>query len=188
MAASAVTVTEDPPRRGAGPTRPTRLNLGSGFDLRRGFLNVDWVSRTVDGMTTDLILDLSKTPWPWEDDSVEELLCLNLLEHLEMNLVWGEVYRILKPGGRVTIEVVNGESADPFHHTFWDRRSIKYLTNGYGTPASPNHSFRCVDGPHYRHIPSGFPWWHFWHYTGHSLPPIPGTQLHLRFTLEKLRP
>lgn len=166
-------------------TGPLRLNLGCGFDARPGdYINVDWETRP----GVDMRLDLDRTPWPWEDGSVDEILALNLLEHLEMNRVWPEVYRILKPGGRITIEVVNGESADPFHHTYWDRRSIKHLTNGYGTPASPNHSFKCVDGPHYRHIPSGFPWWHFWHYTGHSLPPIPGTQLHIRFTLEKLRP
>jgi SAM-dependent methyltransferase len=161
-----------------------RLNIGAGYDVREGYINVDWTKRP----GINLVLNLDATPWPWDDNSVSEILALNLLEHLEMNRVWPEIYRILKPGGRIKIEVVNGESADPFHHTFWDRRSIRHLANGYGTPASPKHSFRKVDGPHYRHLPSGFPWWHWRQRFGFDLPPIPFTQRHIAFTLEKLEP
>ena len=160
-----------------------RLNLGCGFDIRPEYLNVDFTKEN----GADLAMDLEKTPWPWANDSMEEVLALNLLEHINrMDAVWREIHRVLRVGGRVDIEVVNGDSHDPFHHSLWNRSSIRHLTNGYATKASPKYAFRLVEGPHYRHIPSGFPWWHFKMYLGITLPAVWPMIRHIRFTLEKV--
>src|SRR4030095_16735856 len=54
----------------------------------------------------DIVHDLTQFPWPFEDDSFEEIHAYELLEHLGQQGDWrgffrdfSEVYRILKPGG-----------------------------------------------------------------------------------------
>jgi len=171
-----------------------RLNIGCSVDLRKGFLNVDFAPpRALKGFNEQgyglefMPYDLEATPWPWVADEVDEILALNVLEHINrFDSVWHEIHRILRPGGTITIEVVNGNTHDPFHHSLWTRRSIRFLTNGYATGASPKNSFQLVDGPHYRRIPSGFPFWHLHTYLGIDLPAIPGMIRHMKFTLEKL--
>ena len=55
-----------------------RFNLGCGFNKRDGFINVD---RFAD-CAPDEIVDLEKIPWPWPDDSAEEIQMIHVLEHL----------------------------------------------------------------------------------------------------------
>ena len=47
-----------------------KLNLGCGKDYRDGWVNVDFY----DDSTCDIKHDLEIFPWPWEDDSVLEIL------------------------------------------------------------------------------------------------------------------
>lgn len=83
-----------------------KLDLGCGTRKREGFLGVD--RRKFDGV--DIVHDLMVMPWPWDDNSVEEVYCSHLLEHLDHNRhnpervrFMNELYRILKPGGKATI-------------------------------------------------------------------------------------
>ena len=83
-----------------------RLNLGCGFNKRDGFVNVD---RFAD-CAPDQIVDLEEFPWPWPDDSVDEICMSHVLEHLGAATetyfaVIGELYRICRHGARVTITV-----------------------------------------------------------------------------------
>lgn len=74
-----------------------KLNLGCGSDYRTGYLNVDH-ARTV--TKKDLAWDLNVLPWPWENDSVEEVLAQDSFEHLTFpDEKIMEVHRILKKGG-----------------------------------------------------------------------------------------
>lgn len=80
-----------------------KLNLGCGPDIRSGYVNVDL--RHGPGV---LQHDLSKFPWPWRDNSVDEILMLDFLEHFpyrQTKTVLSEVSRILKAGGFVDIQV-----------------------------------------------------------------------------------
>jgi hypothetical protein len=163
------------------------LNLGCGNDIRdvsRGWVNVDVTWHT----GVDRVLDLEhQHPWPWSDGSIDEILALNLLEHVtHLDVVWGEMYRILRPHGLLRIEVEYGTSRDPFHHNRWNRGSIRSLLNGYATPRrQQGPSYELVEGPRFRNV-GGFPWWHVRRYLHVEPPCLPFTRRLMRFTLEKL--
>jgi SAM-dependent methyltransferase len=74
--------------------KENKLNLGCGNKKLNGFINVDICG------DPDMTCDLSSFPWPWEDDSVDEVYSSHFLEHVqnyEKTIL--EIHRILKPGG-----------------------------------------------------------------------------------------
>ncbi len=77
-----------------------KLNLGCGKDKRNGYLNIDWYE------DADKRINLSKIPYPFKENSVTEILALNILEHLEnpydILLEW---HRICKPGAKIILKV-----------------------------------------------------------------------------------
>lgn len=81
-----------------------KLNLGCGRDIRQGYVNIDLHP----GLGVDEVADLSKFPWFWNDESVDEILMLDFLEHFPYNQtdkILSEAWRILKMGGELTIQV-----------------------------------------------------------------------------------
>jgi len=81
-----------------------RLNLGSGMNPRPGYVNVDRFG------TPDLRHDLETFPWPWTDDSVQEIVLNHVLEHLgqDPNVfleIFKEMYRVCRGGATVQIVV-----------------------------------------------------------------------------------
>jgi SAM-dependent methyltransferase len=85
---------------------PLKLDLGCGKTKREGFTGVD--RRQFEGV--DVVWDITKTPWPWADESVEEVHCSHVLEHLDHNRhnpervrFMNEIYRVLVKGGKATI-------------------------------------------------------------------------------------
>lgn len=78
-----------------------KLDLGSGKNKRAGFLGVDRRKFA----ETDVVADLTD-PWPWADNSVEEINMSHVLEHftgLERVHIFNEMYRVLIPGGKASI-------------------------------------------------------------------------------------
>lgn len=74
-----------------------KLDLGCGRHKKEGMLGVDIAP--LEGV--DLVLDLRKTPWPWENDSVDYIYSHHTLEHFNPEnfvKVMNEAYRVLKPG------------------------------------------------------------------------------------------
>jgi len=55
-----------------------KLNLGCGHNKMPGFVNVDMFSEC----EPDELHDLESIPWPWETDSVNEVVFNHSLEHL----------------------------------------------------------------------------------------------------------
>jgi SAM-dependent methyltransferase len=79
-----------------------KLNLGCGFRHKPGYINVD----KHDNCEPDVVHDLNAFPYPWPDDSVDEIVMFHVLEHLID--WWGsldECARILKPGASIEIRV-----------------------------------------------------------------------------------
>lgn len=114
------------------PSAPARLRLNLGCCDRRidGYLGIDRVA----GPAVDRVVDLSQ-PWPFENDSVSEILAHDVIEHLpDKILSMNEIHRVLVMGGRVDIVVptTDGRGAwqDPTHVSFWNRNSFWYFERG----------------------------------------------------------
>jgi len=88
-----------------------KLNLGCGRDLRPGYVNVD----RSDAVGADLVWDLSSLPLPLEAESFDEILVLDVIEHLhEVVPFMEEVHRLLSSGGVVRITTPHFSSANTF--------------------------------------------------------------------------
>ena len=94
-----------------------RLNLGCGLDIREGWVNLD--SAKLPGV--DVVHDLAVVPLPFADASFSEILCQDVLEHVNYAPVLRDLHRILRPGGRVVIRSPHFTSRavyiDPTHRT-----------------------------------------------------------------------
>ncbi|MDQ7007508.1 MAG: hypothetical protein Q9Q40_09760 [Acidobacteriota bacterium] len=81
-----------------------KLNLGCGGNLLPGYVNVDKVGEP------DLRHDLEVFPWPFDDDSVGEVVLNHVLEHLGQTTdtylgIMRELYRVCRGGARIRIHV-----------------------------------------------------------------------------------
>ena len=79
-----------------------KLDLGCGDNLREGFEGVDFVKTK----SVKYVHDLFTFPWPFKDDSVEELSASHFFEHVPQKLrarFMDEVYRVLVPDGKFTV-------------------------------------------------------------------------------------
>lgn len=102
-----------------------RLDLACGNNKQADFVGVDLIK---DGTEADVQHDLSKYPWPFEDNSVDEIFCSHFLEHIPhgdsyndgLFDFFNEVWRIMKPGARARFVVPYYASVrsiqDPTHH------------------------------------------------------------------------
>lgn len=111
-----------------------RLNLGCSDSAVPGFIGVDrWTPpwATADNFQQ---VDLD-APWPWEDNSVDEIRAHDVIEHLRDKIhTMNELHRVLKPGATVDIMVptTDGRGAfqDPTHVSYWNRNSFFYHEAG----------------------------------------------------------
>ena len=93
-----------------------KLDLGCGYKKRAGYTRVDWDDCSI----PDVLHDLNKFPWPFEDNTVDEILMIQVLEHLaplpdDYKKLWQEIYRICKPGALIQIEVPHWKHDNMLH-------------------------------------------------------------------------
>ncbi len=81
-----------------------KLELGCGTVPTPGYVHHD---RQKHSQHIDVAHDLDQLPWPWRDQSCEEILGLDVFEHLHlMPADWmRECYRLLRPGGLLRLRV-----------------------------------------------------------------------------------
>jgi len=129
------------------PTRELKLDLACGQSCREGFEGVDLFADAKHRV------NLLQFPWPWADNSVDELHCSHFVEHIPMVYVspegevrhvprspedrdlffafFDECWRILKPGGLMTVIVPalrsNRAFQDPTHRRFLPSEAFLYL-------------------------------------------------------------
>ena len=106
-----------------------KLNLGCCDALLDGYVNVDVIA-----FPGVVVADL-RQPWPWEDDSVEQVRAWDIVEHLPDKIhTMNELWRVLAPGGtaEIVVPTTDGPGAfqDPTHVSFWNRRSFLYYEDG----------------------------------------------------------
>jgi|PlaIllAssembly_1097288.scaffolds.fasta_scaffold03221_2 hypothetical protein len=80
-----------------------KLNLGCGDKKMEGYVNVDNDPR----VQPDVLLDLEKDKWIWENDSVDEIVAHHILEHLGDGYFHflQEMYRVGKDGAIIHVLV-----------------------------------------------------------------------------------
>jgi SAM-dependent methyltransferase len=111
-------------------TTPTKVNLGSGSKRIPGFTNLDRMD--IEGV--DIVHDLDVLPLPFADNSIQEILCQDILEHVEYIPLLKEIHRILAPGGSVRIRVPHYTSrnnyTDPTHKKRFSISTFDYFSQG----------------------------------------------------------
>lgn len=116
---------EKPPEYGEEPKKPEeekpklKLDLGCGEFPKEGFEGVDLYTEAAKHR-----VDLYQFPWPWADNSVDEIHCSHFIEHIPGEVMWPrdsaypergfnrfnyrvaffeELFRIMKVGAKATI-------------------------------------------------------------------------------------
>nr|MBC8445887.1 methyltransferase domain-containing protein [Chloroflexota bacterium] len=109
---------------------PIRIDIGCGHNKPAGgYVGVD--NRPLPGVDVLHNLDLGL---PFPDDYADEIRAYHILEHLR-DPVWTmwEIWRVLKPNGRLVFEVPStsgeGAFAHPDHKSYWNKTSFLFYCN-----------------------------------------------------------
>jgi hypothetical protein len=104
-----------------------RLNLGCGTDIRPGLVNLDIAA--LPGV--DVVHDVNMLPLPFPADSFDEILCNDILEHVDLVPVLKDCHRILASGRRMRIEVPhftsNNNFVDPTHRNRFSVKTLRFF-------------------------------------------------------------
>ncbi|MEM4336503.1 MAG: methyltransferase domain-containing protein [Candidatus Woesearchaeota archaeon] len=124
----------------------TKLNLGCGSDIRPDYINLDIIKNA----GVDVVHDLEKFPYPFEDNTFTEILCNHILEHMNnLNKTIDELWRITKKDGIIKIWAPYALGpiffGDPSHKTpicyrtfenyNIDNPNIKFYLTNFNSPA-----------------------------------------------------
>lgn len=81
-------------------TAPLRIDLACGQRKREGFIGVDYVK----GKGIDIVHDLEVYPWPFKDNSVDEVNISHYIEHVrDLVKFMNELHRVMKPSAECSI-------------------------------------------------------------------------------------
>lgn len=111
-----------------------KLNLGCGPDYREGWVNVE----VLESIKADVHHNLDKYPYPFKDNTFDEVLMSMVLEHVkDPTQCLREVIRISKNGAKLTVIVPHAASYSNFtdmqHKTnFTENTFAKHLLMEYG--------------------------------------------------------
>lgn len=108
-----------------------KLNLGCGTDIRPGWDNLDCVA--LEGV--QIVHDLNRLPLPLADGAYDEIVCQNVLEHVDYIQLLREIHRILSPGGVVHVQVPHFTSRnnydDPTHIRRFSLSTFAFFTKAH---------------------------------------------------------
>jgi ubiquinone/menaquinone biosynthesis C-methylase UbiE len=106
-----------------------RLNLGCGVNIEKDSINLDMVKLKGVNVTHNLNI----FPYPFKDNTFDEVFADNVLEHLnDLNKVMEELSRICKEKAIIEIIVPLAPTMfafrDPTHKLFFTYRTFEYYT------------------------------------------------------------
>lgn len=107
------------------------LHIGSGKSRLAGTTTMDMLN--LPGV--DIVHDLDQMPWPIQDNEYDVIFAHSVFEHLEDQVkIMEEMWRILKPKGRIVICVPHFRCVDAFndstHTHFFTAHSMDYYIQG----------------------------------------------------------
>lgn len=111
-----------------------KLELGCGMQPTPGYVHHD---RRMHSAHVDITHNLDDLPWPWADNFFQEILALDVFEHLHlMPAQWlSECHRILKPDGVLKLRVPIFGSPwhiwDPTHVRGFHPKNFEYFVHGH---------------------------------------------------------
>lgn len=103
-----------------------KLNIGCGTKRISGWTGIDILK------SSDIVWDLTKFPWPIDDNSVAKILADNIIEHLPDTIkTFDEMHRICKI--ECNTEIIYpyyrslGAYSDPTHVHYFNEHLIEYF-------------------------------------------------------------
>lgn len=121
----------DPHQFDLHPTGPgTILDVGCGSSKHEGAVGLDISADTA----ADIVHDLDVFPYPIDDDSFDQILLQDVIEHVEDPMrVFAELRRIVRPGGSVQLRTPHFSSVlaygDPTHKQYFSTIAIRQLAD-----------------------------------------------------------
>lgn len=117
------------------PTEPiklVKLNLACGQIKIDGFVGIDKIKTDA----VDIVHDLETFPWPFEDNSVDEVHCSHYIEHTADLIAFvDEMWRVMKLGAKATIIAPYYASIrawqDPTHKRAISEMTFMYFNKGW---------------------------------------------------------
>lgn len=119
-----------------------KINIGAGDTNHEGFLNCDYS----DLFNPDYIFDLEKDTFPFEDNSVDEVIASHVLEHLGEGYFHclKELYRICKNDAIIHVKVPHyrhhNQAHDPTHRRFITNHGLRLFNQEFNRTDTGNAS------------------------------------------------
>lgn len=127
----AIAAAIDPHQFDLRPTAPGQiLDIGCGSAKTPGAVGLD-ISADTDA---DIVHDLDVFPYPIDDDSFDQILMQDVIEHVaEPYKVVAELHRIARPGARIQLRTPHYSSVlaygDPTHRHYFGSIAIRALAD-----------------------------------------------------------
>lgn len=114
-------------------SHPRILDVGCGLNKYPGSIGIDRNPSS----RADVICDLDRFPYPFADDSFEQVRAIHVIEHVaDVVRSMEEFHRLLGPGGRVRIETPHytdfSSFCDPTHRWHLNSYSFRYFGEDHG--------------------------------------------------------
>ncbi len=126
-------------------TKLKKLNLGCGRDIRKNYVNIDFTKM----LGIDVVHDLNKFPYPFKDNTFEEIECRHVVCLLEDPVkVMEELHRICKNGAIIKIFDVyyncSSPGNDPYLKRTFNENSFNWLDKTYSTGYYTSRHFKIL--------------------------------------------
>lgn len=125
---------------------PLKLDIGCGKNKQAGFKGIDALA--FEGV--DYNFDVRVTPWPFGDETVDEIHTSHFVEHLsreEWVPFFNEAWRVLKDGAQMRVITPHWSHAcaygDPTHKSFLSEWMANYLHKGWREANAPHTDYTC---------------------------------------------